>query len=446
MQQTSVELLPGSKAKLVFRVTPEEAQPFLDETVRAMSDAKPIPGFRPGNAPYAEVAKAFGEMRVWEAALERIVRSHYLRAVLDQDLDTVGSPEVQVDKLTPGADIEFTVIAPVAPKVTKLAETSQPLVDFAARTVTEEDVGRALTDLRKMQTKEVRSGDAATKQDLVVIDLDIKKDLVQLEGGAGRDYRIFMAEDHYIPGFTDKLMGVKEGEERSFTLKFPEGHYQKHLAGQDVDFTAKAKSVFKLELPELDEVFAKSLGQPSMDALKKLLKENITAEEEERARQKSEVELLDKLIDASLFSDIPDLLVNEEVRKMLHELEGSVEERGMKWPDYLASVKKTTDELKLDFVPQAIRRIKAATLVKEVAKREGVKVTDEEVNHEIDHILAGIKPDDTETRDRVTSPEYREYVAILLRNQKTLETLKQKAIRNYVPRRTREHGHDEHGH
>lgn len=439
MQQPTVECVPGSKVILSFHVTVDEAKPYLDETVAAMSTANPIQGFRPGKAPYAEAVKAFGEMRVWQNALERIVRSRYLRAVLDQDLDTVGSPEIRVDKLTPGADIEFTVIAPVAPKVTKLADYDAPLVDFTARAVTDADVEKALAGLRTMQRKEVRSTEPATKEDLVVIDLDMTKDHVTLEGGTGRDYRIYLTEDNYIPGFADKLVGVKEGEERTFTLKFPETHYQKHLAGKDVDFTAKTKSVFKLELPDLDEAFAASLGQSSLDALKKVLHANIGAEEEERARQKSEVALLDKLVDASTFSDIPDLLVNDEVRKMLSEIEHSVEERGMKWPDYLASMKKSVDELKLEFAPQAMRRIKAATIVKEIAKREKVTVTDAELDHEIDHILEGIKKDDRETRERVSSPEYREYVAILLRNQKTLEVVKGKAIRNYVPRKPHSH-------
>jgi trigger factor len=430
MTPPSIERLPDAKVKLTFSVTPEDAKPYLDEAVIAMSEAKPIQGFRPGRAPYAEVAKAFGEMRIWETALERIVRSSYLRAVLDNDLDTVGSPEVQVDKLTPGADIQFTVIAPVAPTVTTVADYSAPLVEFQAKDVRDEDVNRALTDLRKMQRKEVLSTQPATKEDLVVIDLEMKKDHVTLEGGTGRDYRIYMNEDHYIPGFADKLVGIKPGEERTFTLTFPEAHYQKHLSGKDVDFTAK--SVFTLDLPELDEAFAKSLGQPSVLELTNLLRKNLGEEELNRAREKSEIALLEALVDKSSFSEIAELLVNDEVRKMIAELEHSVEERGMKMEDYLTSVKKSKDELRLEFVPQAIRRIKTATLIKEIAKRENVTVTEAELDHEIDHILEGLK--EAKTREQVTSPEYREYVAILLRNQKTLELLKAKTIKGYVPR------------
>jgi trigger factor len=438
-----MEKLPGSKAKLTFTVSPEEAKPYLDEAVRAISEAKPIPGFRPGKAQYADVARAHGEMRIWEAALERIVRASYLKAIIDQGLDTVGSPEIQVEKLTPGQPIQFTVIAPLAPAVTTLSSYDKPITTYDARQVTDEDVEKAVTDLRRMQRKEVRSSDAATKEDLVVIDLDMKRDNVALEGGTGRDYRIYLAEDNYIPGFADKLVGAKEGDERAFTLPFPTEHYQKHLAGKDVDFTAKTKGVFRLELPALDETFAKSLGQESVDALNALIKKNIGEEEAARARQKCEIAMLEALVDASAFTDIPDILVKDEIRKMMAELEHSIDERGMNMDEYLSSIKKTKDSLQMEFAPQAIRRIKTATLIKEIAKRENVTVAEAELDHELDHILEGVRKDDASTRERVTSPEYREYVGILLRNQKTLELLKKRCITGYVPRPA--HTHEEHG-
>jgi len=109
----------------------------------------------------------------------------------------------------------------------------------------------------------------------------------------------------------------------------------------------------------------------------------------------------------------------------------------------MTSIKKTMDDLRMEFVPQAIRRIKTATLIKEVAKREEVTVTEAEIDHDLDHILESLRPDDTETRERVTSPEYREYMGIMLRNQKTLELLKGRCIKGYVPRKPHVHGdHD----
>jgi len=434
MNQPTIEKLSGSKVKLQFTVTPEEAQPYIDEAVKALSASKPIAGFRPGKAPYAEVIKAFGEMTIWESALERIVRASYMRAILDHDLDTVGSPEIQVDKLTPGADIQFTVTAPIAPTVEKIADYEKERVDFQSRTIEEKEIDAALSDLQKMQRKEVASTEPATKEDLVVIDLDMKRDHVALEDGAAKGYRVYLAEEHYIPGFAEKLIGIKEGEERTFTLPFPEGHFQKHLAGKDVDFTVKAAQIYKLEFPARDDAFAKSLGQENMGALRNIIKENLSLEEEARSKEKSEIKLLEELVDETTFSEIPELLINEEVRKMLNELEHTITERGMKFEEYLMSIKKTMDELRLEFVPQAMRRIRAATLIKEIAKREKTAVTDAEVDMEVDHILQGIPEKDTETRKRVISPEYREYLAIMMRNQKAIVLLREKGIKNYPKR------------
>lgn len=431
MKQPEIEKQPGSKVKLVFTVTPEEARPYVDEAARVLSESKPIAGFRPGKAPYAEVSKTFGEMRIWETALEQIVRALYVRAILDNEMDTVGSPEIRVDKLTPNSDIQFTVIAPVAPNVEKLADYKVERVTYAAHDITDERINAALKDLRMMQRKEVASSEPATKDDLVVIDLDMKKNHVPLEDGSARDYRIYLTEEHYIPSFTDKLVGIREGEERTFTLPFPKEHFQKHLAGKDMEFTVKAKQIFKLELPELNDDFAKTLGQGNLESLRTIMKRNLHLEEEGRAKEKSEIELLEKLVDESTFSEIPEILINEEVRKMLNELEHSISERSMNIEDYLKSIKKTKDELRIEFIPQAMRRIRAATLIKEVAKRENIRVEDNDINAEIDRILHGVATDDKDTRERVSSPEYREYVAIMMRNQKAIDMLRKHGIKNY---------------
>ena len=431
MKAPQIERLPGQLVKLSFSIAPEEAQPYLDETARALQEAKPIPGFRPGKASYADVVKQFGEMKIWENALERIVRATYVHAILENELDTIGSPSIDVTKLVPGVPIEFTVTAPLAPSVTRVADYGATLVDYAPRPVSDEDVENALMELRRMQRKEVRSTEPATKEDLVVIDLEMKKDHVILEGGTANGYRVYLAEDQYIPGFSDKLVGVKEGEERTFTLPFPKEHFQKHLAGRDVDFTAKASQIFKIELPALDDAFAKTLGQENIDALRTIIRRNLELEEAERAKQSAEIALLEKLVDGSAFSDIPELLINDEIRKMVRELESAIDERGMKIDDYLASLKKSKDELKLEFIPQAIRRIKSATFVKEVAKLEKVTVPEPELDAEIDRILSGLRSEDKDARDRVLSPEYREYVAIMMRNRKTIELLRKKAIKGW---------------
>ncbi|MBI4138879.1 trigger factor [Candidatus Uhrbacteria bacterium] len=426
MNEPILTKLPNSQVELKFVVTPEEAKPYLDQAATDLQTAKPIQGFRPGKAPYDVVKQTFGEMKIWEAALERIVRSSYVRAVLDHSLDTLGSPAISVEQLVPGQDIKFTATATVMPTLLTLAPYEQPVVTKSVRAITDTDVDKALDDLRKMRRQEVVTDRAATKDDLVVIDMEIKKDGVVVEGGSAKGYRIYLNEPHYIPGFSDELLGLKKGDAKTFTLTFPTEHYQKHLAGQPVEFAVTVTDVFELTLPELNDEFAKGLGIESAEKLRELVRTNMSKEAEQKADEASEIELIEKLVKGSKFSEVPELLVNEEVRKMWTEFVHAAEHQGMKMEDYLAHLKKTADQIKLDMVPRAIERIQAAVMMKEVAKREKIEVADTDIDAEIDRILSAVE--DKETKERVSSPEYRDYVAAQMRSRKTVEILKKKGI------------------
>lgn len=418
--------LPKSQVELKFVVTPEEAEPYLEQAAVDLQTGKPIQGFRPGKAPYEEVKKTFGEMRIWETALERIVRAKYVHALLENAIDSIGSPAISVEQLVPGQDIKFTVTAPVMPSLLSLVEYDKPLVTQKARVISDKEVDAALLDLQKMRRQEAVVDRAATKADLAVLDLAITKDKVPVEGGASQRYRVYLNEPHYIPGFAEQIVGLKKGDVKTFTLEFPKEHYQKHLAGQNAEFTVTIDDVLELKLPELNDEFAKGLGLESYEKLRELLKTNLTTEADHKSDEAAEIDLLEKLVRGSKFSEIPDLLVNEEVRRMFGELQHAAEHQGMDMNDYLAQLKKTSDQIKLEMVPRAIERVHTAVLIKEIAKKEGVKVEETDVDAELDRILGAVE--DQDTRARVSSPEYREYLTAQMRNRKTLELLKKKGI------------------
>lgn len=429
MPDIVVTTLPKSEVKLEFTVSPEEAEPYLEEAVKDLSKNRPMPGFRPGRVPLAEAKRVYGEMAIYEAALERIVRALYVQAILEKELNTVGSPSVSVEKLTPGNPIKFTVIAPTEPIVTKMPDLAVCKVEKKDAEVTEKHLEDALQEMRKMRRAEAVVDRPATLEDLVIIDLNMHKDHVAVEGGSGQNYRVYLNEDQYIPGFSNELVGIKKDEERVFTLPFPKEHFQKHLAGQNIQFTAKAKDVYELKTPDLDDAFAKSIGLESVEQLKTKLRENMQLEFTQKAEEAAEIALLEKLVDASSFSEVPELLVNEEVRRMIAELQQSIEQQGMKWEEYLSSIKKDGNALKMDFVPQAMRRVRTAVLVKAFSKEAKIEIDEKDVDAEIDHILETVRESDAETRERVVSPEYREYVTIQMRNRKTIQWLKAQCVK-----------------
>lgn len=424
----TVTKLPKSEVKIAFEIPWEETAPFREEAVVEISKAKPLPGFRPGKATYADVARLVGEMKILETAVERIVRSFYVKAVIGEKLETVGSPAVSIDQLTPGQAIKFTTHSPIAPEVTKMPAVKDCQVTKKIKKATDKEIEDALQEMRKMRRTEVLVDRPATMEDLVIVDMEISRDHVALEGGTGKDYRIYLSEPQYLPGLAQKLEGIKAGEERTFVLPFPEDYLQKHLAGKDVDFKVKANSVFALAMPELNDEFAKGVGIDTVQLLNEKMRENMQKEMDQRASDSAEIEMLEKLVEKACFSEVPEILINEEIRRMQQELQHNIEDQGMKWEDYLSSIKKTEADLKLDFVKQAIRRIQTAVLIKAFAKQQDIDVADEEVDAELDRILENLPPEQEETRAHVASPDYRDYVRVTMRNRRTLEWVKQQCI------------------
>jgi trigger factor len=429
MATVQLEQLPNNSLKIHVTVPHADVVPFLEQAANRISEETSIPGFRPGKARYGVVKQRVGEMKIYEEALESVVRKTFVAAVTEHDIETVGSPKIDVEKLVPGNDIVYAATVALMPKVTKMADWKSLAVEKKPHDATDKDVDLALTDLRRMQTKETRaaSGAAATDADKVVVSMNMKKEGVPVEGGQSPNHAVYLTETYYIPGFKEQLVGMKEGEQKSFTLTFPEEHASKLLAGSAVEFEVTVSEIHNLEHPPLDDAFASSLGQESLDALKGLLRKNIQGEKEHEEKGRQEREILEVLAKESRFDDIPDLLVNEEINKMIHELEQGAEEQGMNFDDYLKSIKKTIADLKLEFAPQALTRIKIALILRQLVKTENIEVTDEEVEESLDKIAE--RYEDKEMRDRVYDPEYRGFVEYTLMNRKVVDRLREAMVR-----------------
>lgn len=419
----------GNSVKMTITVEPEEQKPHLEAAAADISQETKIDGFRPGKADYETVKKRVGEMKIMEAALENIVRQTYIEALNEHDLETAGEPKFKVDVMVPGQSLIYTVEVALMPKVTKIADWKNLSVDKQEVKIEDTEIEKALEGLAKMQTKEVRedTDTEATKEHKVVIDMDMKKDGVAVEGGQAKDNAVFMAEDHYVPGFCDELLGLKEGDKKTFTLKFPAEHYQKNLSGANVEFAVTVKEIYRLESPVVDDKFATTLGQKDLATLKEMMKTNMVAEKEREEVVRQERTMLEMVAEKSEFEEIPDSLLNEEIHKMVHELEHAVEDQGGKFEDYLKSIGKTLADLKLDVTPEAMKRLKVALLIREIAKTEDVKVDDKELDAELDKIAE--QYEDKEVKKKVYSPMNREYVFTMMRNRKVIEMLKETMIK-----------------
>lgn len=422
----TLKKLEKSQAELIITIKPEDYQKDLKAAAARLSERAAIRGFRAGKAPYEMVKSQLGEVKILEEALEQIVQKTFFAAVKQEKLATIGMPNITMEKLAPGNDVIYKAVVALIPQV-KLPDLAEIKVEPKPVEVGEKEVAGVLDNLRKMQPKEVAKTGAATKEDKMVISMEMFLDKIPVEGGQAPNHQVYLSEPHYIPGLAEKLVGLKPGEEKAFPLKFPSDHYQKHLAGKDVDFKIKVKEVCELQYADLNDEFAKSLGQESLTKLKEILLANLTHEAERKEEQRVEQAILEQLIEKATFDELPQILIDSEKRKMFYELKHDLENRGANFEDYLKSIKKSEEEIFNDFAEGAAKRAKAALISREVAAEHGIKVEKADLDKELIAIRKAY-PGNEKVEENLKKPEVLDTIAATIQNQKVVELLRNKIL------------------
>lgn len=435
-----VKQLPNSVVEITVTITPAEYEKDMEAAAARLSERAAIHGFRPGKAPYNIVKEQLGEIKILEEAMQSIVEKNYFQAVTTEKLSVVGHPEISLEKMAPGNDFVFKAVVAIMPTV-KLPELTTIKAERKKTEIEDKQVEDVLKDLTKMQGKEVVKNGEATKDDKVVVSMNMFIDKVPVEGGQAPNHQVYLSEPHYIPGFAEQLIGVKKDDNKQFTLKFPDTHYQKHLAGKDVDFEVLVKDVFQLEYPAIDEDFAKKLGQKDLATLKDTLKNNLWHEAEHKEEQRVEGEILEKIIEKSEFSEIPEVLIRSEKQRMFNELKADLERSGIEMEKYLKDLKKTEEEIFTDFQERAITRVKAALISRQVALDNNIKVEDKELESEIKLIRKNYAGD-PKVEEALKRPEVLDTLAMTVQNRKVVQFLKEKIVgKENIHVHTDEHSH-----
>ena len=414
--------LEKSQIELTITVAPAEYQKHLERAAQKISERAAIKGFRPGKAPYEMIKKEIGEMKIMQEALEAIVQASFYDAIKSEGVETVGMRKISLEKMAPDNDLTYKATVALMPKV-KLSNIKKVSVKKEVKKVEDKDIEKTLDSLRETRAKEVIKTGKAENNDMLLIDLEMFLDKIPVEGGQARDYRVYLGEDHYVPGFNQQAAGLQKGDEKEFALDFPPNHYQKNLAGKKVNFKIKVKDVFERQLPPADDEFAKILGQESFTKLQELMRRNLTEEAKKHAEQKYEIELLDNMVAQSEFEEIPEVLLNAERQKMFYELKSDLEHHGITIEKYLEDIKKTKQEMFEEFRAQAEKRAKAALVSRQIAKENNITAGDEEIDKEI-KMMEDVYKDNKERVERLKFPEVRNAIAMLVQNRKTIEWMK----------------------
>lgn len=416
--------LAKSQIELVVELTIEEFKPYINSGVEKVSREVKIKGFRPGKAPYDVLKQKIGEMTILEEAA-RIAINKTLADVIKDNIEgqPVGQPQVNITKLAPNNPVEYKIVIAILPKV-DLGDYKNAKVKQEKIEAKEEELDKMIEQLRETRVKETIADREVKDNDKVIVDIKMFLDKVPIEGGQGKDTGVIIGKGYVVPGFGKKLIGAKKNDTREFSLPYLKEHHQKNLAGKLVEFKVKVKEVYKRELPKVDNEFVKNFGLKSVEEFKENIKKSLMMEKEQAAEQKVEIEMLDKILAKTKFSDIPETLVNNEAQTMTQELEANIAGQGAKFDEYLKHINKTRDQLALDMLPEAVKRVKISLLIREIARKEEIKVGTQDVEKETEKLLEQYK-DNKEIQEKIKSSAYKDYLKNMLSGRKVVEKLKE---------------------
>lgn len=373
------------EVKVTF--TTEEWKDAQDKALNKLAKKVKIDGFRAGKAPAKMVKARIGKAAILEEATDIILQKNYVSILLDNGVNPVGQPQVQIDELTEEV-LKVTVTAPVAPEV-ELGQYKGLDVKKTGVKVTKKEIEAELKNYQNQFAELVIKEEGTVENgDTAVIDFKGFKDGEAFEGGEGENYSLEIGSGSFIPGFEDQVIGMGVGEEKDINVTFPEDYQAKDLAGQAVVFKVKVHEIKSKVLPEIDDELAKDVNIDGIETLADL--ETYTKEQiKNRKQRESEQKFSDDIFNAVIENtplEVPEAMIESETQNMLKEVEQNLAQQGLNMDLFQQLTGKTMDDMKAEMREQAEKRVKFNLILAEIVKVENIEVTDEEVDDEIKEI------------------------------------------------------------
>ncbi len=416
--KTDIKKLKSSQVEIDFELTAEEFAKYIDRALLHLQEHTKMDGFRKGHVPAGMVEEKVGKENLLMEAGDIAVKAVYPKFIEENKLEPIGEPEVQIIKIAKGNDFLFKV------KVTVLPEIELPNYKEIAShikgkeiSVDEKEIQETINYLQKSRAKFTTENRPAENKDFVEIEYSTQ----ELNNGKVIKDRFILGEGGFMKDFESNVIGMKLGEEKEFTAKFPENTPRKDLAGKEAMFKLKMLSVQKMELAEINDEFAKSLGTfDTLVALKENLKEGITLEKKESEKQRKRGEILEKISEKIKF-DLPEKMVGYEQDRLFLDLKEQVSSQfKISFEQYLASVKKTEQEIKDTFKLEAEKRIKNFLVLREIGRRENIEVTPEELAEDLPKLMKNYTK---EQLVKIDIEQLTEYSKGVIYNEKVFQKL-----------------------
>ncbi|KQU59398.1 trigger factor [Rossellomorea marisflavi] len=374
----------GNQGVLTIEVEAAKVNEGLDAAFKKVVKQVNVPGFRKGKMPRGMFEKRFGVESLYQDALDIILPEAYANAIEETGIEPIDRPEIDVEQMEKGKDLVFTAKVQVKPEV-KLGDYKGLEVEKVDDEVTAEDVEAELTSLQEKQAElVVKEEGKAEEGDTVTMDFEGFVDGEAFEGGQADNYSLELGSGQFIPGFEEQLVGVAAGEEKDVEVSFPEEYHAAELAGKAATFKVKIHEIKAKELPALDDEFAKDADE-EVESLAEL-KEKIENRLKESKKTEAETAVREALVEKASENaevEIPDVMVDAEVDRMMQEFGQRLQMQGMTLELYFQFSGQSEEDLRGQMKEDAGKRVRTNLTLEAIAAAENLEVTDEEAEEEV---------------------------------------------------------------
>jgi trigger factor len=413
------ETKESTKREIAVEVPAEVVQRETEALIQKYQKLARLPGFRKGHVPASIIRQRFSE-DIKTEVVEALVPRYFRQEAEKQGLVPVSQPRVSDLHIHDGEPLRFKANFEILPEI-KVEGYKELRVDKPVIEITDEEVHQALNHLQEQHASfDAIEGRALADGDFAQVSLDGRP-----KDGDGQpvhmdDVLVEIGGKNTMPEFTEHLRGTSAGDEKTFEVKYPEDSNDQRLAGKTFDYTVKVLSLKKKNLPELNDAFAKELGDfTGIEDVKKRVRENMEAEKKHTVEHEAKDKLVAELVKRNDF-EVPEAMVDRQIDVRLERGLRALASQGMRAEDMK---KMDLNRLRAGQRDQALQEVKASLLLDRIADLENVKVSDEEIDHEIEALALQTKQTSEAVRARLTRDGALDRIRNRIRNEKTLNFL-----------------------
>jgi len=411
-----------SPTNIILKVEADAAdlEPIHRHVLSHFKNVK-VPGFRAGKAPSQLVEQSISQQQLLDEFMEHALNELYRRAVDMENLRPIATNNVQLKKFVPYTQLEFEaeteVIGPI-----KLPNYKTIKVSKKSSEVTAKDVNDVIKSLQQRLAERTEVERPAKDGDELTIDFSgIGEDKKPVPGADGKDYPLVLGSKAFIPGFEEHLVGAKPGETKDFDVTFPKDYGVAALQSKKVTFKVQVKKIAELKEPKADDAMAAKAGPfKTLAELKTDVKKQLRTEKESQAKIDQQNSLMAKIAEKTE-AEIPQRLIQDEIGRMEEQEKQNLVYRGQTWEEHLQAEGISEEEHRERNYPEALQRVKIGLILSEIAEKEGLRVSPEELELRM-QLLRG-QYQDPQMQAELNKPENIRDVEARLLTEKTLDKL-----------------------